>query len=251
MNNSTLHVFDLDDTLLITPTFSAMLPQDENGVIEIEGKFSEFFLKIKSFFFVIFSKEVYFAATGDFVAVFDANTKKPLSADYMAYIQDLDPLTMSTYGLKPSIIKDVLRALEVQHGALVFRSIPEFHENPETVGKIVNDEVYKSYKSAINKMIVTGRKIVLKPVLEKRLQELGLELPNFGLYCFPGGAVSIQNYKINTILDSIKINGWSEIHFYEDRKDWLVAAQKAVEEVYPQVIFYPHLITLSKHMRSL
>lgn len=251
MNNTTLHVFDLDDTLLITPTFSALLPKDENGIIKIEGEFSEFFLKIKSFFFVVFSKEVYFASSGDYVVVFDAQSKKPLSADYMGYIQDLDPTSMSSYGLKSSIVKDVLRALEVYDGHLVFRSIPKFHEDPKTIGKIVNDDVFKAYKLADNKMILTGRNKALKPELETRLQELGLELPNYGLHCFPGGAVSIQNYKIQTILDSIKTHGWSEIHFYEDRKDWLESARKAVEEVYPQVVFYPHLITLSKHMRSL
>ena len=100
-------------------------------------------------------------------------------------------------------------------------------------------------------MILTGRKVELKPFIESRLKELGLELPDFGVHCFPGGSISIQNFKTQTILDSINTNNWSEIHFYEDRKDWLESAKIAVMDNYPDVVFYPHLITLIKNMRSL
>jgi hypothetical protein len=100
-------------------------------------------------------------------------------------------------------------------------------------------------------MILTGRNTELKSFIESRLKELGLDLPNFGVHCFPGGSTSIQNFKIQTILSSIEVNNWSEIHFYEDRKDWLESAKIAVADKYPDVVFYPHLITLSKHMRSL
>jgi hypothetical protein len=251
MNHKTLSVFDLDDTLLITPTFSALIPKDKNNIVDTKGEFSEFFEKIKSFFLIIFSKEIYFVSSGDFIVVFDGKTKAPLSSEYLSYVQDVDKSKMSSYGLKASYVNDVLRALEVHDGHLVFKSIPDFHKNPKTVGGIVNDEVFKAYKNAQNKMILTGRNVELKSFIESRLEELGLELPNFGVYCFPGGSTSIQNFKIQTILDSIQANNWSEINFYEDRKDWLESAKIAVAEKHPNVVFHPHLITLTKHMRSL
>lgn len=251
MNRKTLHVFDLDDTLLITPTFSALIPKDKNNIVDTNGEFSEFFEKIKSFFLIVFSKEIYFVSSGDFIVVFDNKTKAPLGPEYLSYVQDVDKSKMSSYGLKAGYVNDVLRALEVHDGHLVFRSIPDFHAKPETVGTIVNDEVFKAYKNAENKMILTGRNVNLKSFIESRLQELGLELPNFGIHCFPGKSLSVQNFKIQTILDSIQKNGWSEINFYEDRKDWLESAKIAVSEIYPNVVFHPHLITLTKHMRSL
>jgi hypothetical protein len=251
MNHKTLNVFDLDDTLLITPTFSALIPKDNNNIVDTKGEFSEFFEKIKSFFLIIFSKEIYFVSSGDFIVVFDGKTHAPLNSEYLSYVQDLDKSKMSSYGLKSGYIKDILRALEVHDKYLVFKSIPDFHKKPETVGNIVNDEVFKAYKNAENKMILTGRSTELKPFIESRLGELGLDLPNFGVYCFPGGNTSIQNFKIQTILSSIEANNWSEIHFYEDRRDWLESAKIAVSEKYPDVIFHPHLIILTKHMRSL
>ena len=71
---------------------------------------------------------------------------------------------------------------------------------------------------------------------------------NYGLFCFPGGKFSIQEYKVKTILDAIIEDGWSEVHFYEDKKDWLYAAKEAVNNAFPEVVFYPHLITIEKHM---
>lgn len=251
MDSTTLSVFDLDDTILITPTFSALIPKDENSVVNTEGEFSEFFKKIKLFFLIVFSKEIYFVSSGDYIAVFDSNTKAPLKPEYLSYVQDLDASKMSSYGLKSNSPKEILRALEEHDGHLVFKSIPGFHENPETIGKTVNDEEFEAYKRAENKMILTGRNVKLKSNIESRLSELGLEGPNFGIHCFPGGSVSIQNFKTQTILKSIEQNNWSEIHFYEDRKDWLESARLAVMEAYPNVLFHPHLITLSKSIRSL
>ena len=41
------------------------------------------------------------------------------------------------------------------------------------------------YKSVKNKAIVTGRIISVKHKIEERIKDIGLEYPNFGLYCYP------------------------------------------------------------------
>jgi len=259
MNKTTLSVFDLDDTLLITPTFSDFAEKDQNNIVNTEvpesdieqtGKkevdfnirFKEFLNKIKSFFYIVFSKEIYFKTIGDFIVIFDAKTKAPISLDYISYIQELNPDSMASYGLKRGSVKDLIRALGEEDGHLVIKNMSGFHENPDTVGSSVNDSVFKAYASAQNKMILTGRGTNLRDVIEARLKELGLDLPNYGIMLFPGGGNSVQSFKMNTILKSIEEHNWEEIHFYEDRKDWLESAEKAVNEKYPNVAFYPHLI---------
>ncbi|HUS51371.1 MAG TPA: hypothetical protein VMZ91_14475 [Candidatus Paceibacterota bacterium] len=256
MNKKTLSVFDLDDTLLITPTFSDFAKKDQNNIVDTEvsplidkkdvdfnHRFKEFLNKIKSFFFIVFSKEIYFKTIGDFIVIFDAKTKAPLGVDYIAYIQELNPDSMASYGLKRGSVKDLIRAIGEQEGHLVITNMSGFHDNPDTVGSSVNDPIFKAYSSAPDKMILTGRGTNLRGVIEARLKELGLDQPNYGLMLFPGiSGQSVKQFKTDTILQSIEDNGWDEIHFYEDKKEWLESAQNAVQEKYPNVTFYPHLI---------
>ena len=44
-------------------------------------------------------------------------------------------------------------------------------------------------------------------------------------------------------LKTIELNNWDEVHFYEDRADWLYHAEGAVKEKFPNVKFISHLIT--------
>ena len=100
-----------------------------------------------------------------------------------------------------------------------------------------------AYKKASNKMIVTGRDEELRQHILKIFDELNLELPNRGLILYQRGKQSIKDFKTQIILDAIEANDWDEVHFYEDRPDWLYHAEGAVKEKYPNVKFVPHLIT--------
>jgi hypothetical protein len=57
------------------------------------------------------------------------------------------------------------------------------------------------------------------------------------------GPQPIKDFKTDVILKTIEANGWEEVHFYEDRADWLYHAEGAVKETFPDVKFVPHLIT--------
>ena len=70
-------------------------------------------------------------------------------------------------------------------------------------------------------MILTGRDEQLRSQIEENLRELGVEYPNYGLKLFKQGRDSIKQFKTDTILKSISENNWKEVHFYEDRQDWL------------------------------
>ena len=64
--------------------------------------------------------------------------------------------------------------------------------------------------------------------------------------------VSFNNsHKKEVILNTIEENMWSEVHFYEDKESWLYSAQAAVNERFPEVKFFPHLIATTRHIGSL
>lgn len=60
-----------------------------------------------------------------------------------------------------------------------------------------------------------------------------------------------EDYKKEVILNTIEENMWSEVHFYEDKESWLYSAQAAVNERFPEVKFFPHLIATTRHIGSL
>lgn len=246
-----IHVFDMDDTLLSTPTFSNFVKTDKNGVVDISDSFSEYFQKIKNYIYILFSKEIYFVKQGDFIVVYDNKTKSPIGDEFYGFIQDLTPEQIEAANLKKSALNALKRAFKVKDGHIVLESFPGFHSDPKTIGKNWNNEVIIDYNNAMNKMILTGRDEKLRSNIESRLESLGIEKPNYGLMLYPGGSAGVKQFKIDTILDSIKNEGWDEVHFYEDHKDWLDAAKEAVETTYPNVRFVPHYITNIKDSLSL
>ena len=272
-----IEIFDLDDTLLGTPTLSDFVNTNTENVVDVPEAIIEpvvpllpnqkkpkkekivdasanapaYLRKIKNYIYILFSKEIYFVRQGDFVLVYDAKTKQPLGSDFYAFIQDLTPEKIESAQLKASSLKEILKAFKLHNGHLVIESFPGFHEDPKTIGKYANKQVIEDYNNATNKMILTGRGEPLRSNIEQRLQELGVEKPNYGLFLYPGGSTGVQQFKVNTILDSIEKNNWEEVHFYEDRKEWLEAAKNAVESAYPNVRFIPHFITNIKASLSL
>ena len=63
-----------------------------------------------------------------------------------------------------------------------------------------------------------------------------------GFHMYQGG-MPIKDFKTKVILDGIEENGWDEIHFYEDRQDWLHHAEGAVKEKYPNINFITHFLS--------
>ncbi len=240
-----VHIFDMDDTLLTTPTFADMIRDTNHKGVE------EFLNHVKEGFLLFMYKEVDFKVLGDFIVMTDTKGV-PLSSSYLDLFEDKlvrseteipKPETFSKQvGMKRSSLRDILKCLGDKDKHIVILQIRGFHADPNTIGLSVNSEVIDAYMNASHKMIVTGRAEALKPAITSRLAELGLHFPDQGLYCFNGSG-SIQNFKVMTILDSIQNNGWNRVHFYEDRNDWLNAGAEAVSAKFPHVEFVKHHIT--------
>lgn len=232
-----IHIFDMDDSLFDTPTFAELSDVENGGIINSDNKFNEYFMKVKASFWDILSKEVYFKRSGDFIVPVNQATNEPFSEDIIDYFIN-----------KPGLSKMFIP----QNGILVLNSFPGFHKDPETLGLVLNDHVFQDYESAKNKMILTGRNEELREKIMNILRYLGIQYPNYGLQLYNQKlGVNIEQFKIKSILQSIKENGWDIVHFYEDRNDWLTASERAVTQVFPEVKFIAHLITNIKQKRSL
>lgn len=222
-----IHIFDMDDTLLETPKFTEFVEAGHEEIIDDTKVFPEYFKKIKNAFMNEMSKEVFFKRAGDFVVPYNKLNGRSFPGSFIEYFQD----------------KKYKRFFDVQNGTIVIKSFPGFHSSPETLGKNINSEVIQQYNAAKNKMIITGRNESLRNDILRIFEELGLELPNYGLILYKSGAKSIKEFKTDMILKTIEENNWDEVHFYEDRPDWLYHAEGAVKEKFPEVKFVSHLIT--------
>lgn len=253
----TVSIFDLDDTLLVTPSFGDFAKKDSDGVVDLnhykeldqyDSQFIEVLKKIKNFFYAMYFKDIYYVVVGDFIVIHETKTGKPLSVDYAQKIQELTPNKLSMHGVNGYSLKDLQRSVGEEDNHLVITNISGFHENPSTIGRDTNDPVLNDYMKATNRMIVTGRNEELRQSVAKRLFDLKMPFPNFGLFMFVNGNGTVKQFKVNTILKSIEDNAWEEIHFYEDRKDWLQAVQMAVAEKFPGVKFHAHLIPQTRKL---
>ena len=251
----TIHIYDMDDTLLVTPTFADMMKQGA------DERLDDFLKNLKQAFLLFMSKEIEFNTMGDFIVLYDVASKKPLPAHYLTIMKDkledagskMKPEMFSReFGIKRSSLQDIMKAIGEKQGHIIVLQVRGFHANRETIGHILNSEVEMSYRSAENKMIVTGRGESLMFDIARRLKWVGMDYPNYGLYCFPkSGHKSISDFKVRCILDTIREHQWEEVHFYEDRSDWLKSASMAVKSEYPDVVFVEHHIQNVHGSRSM
>ena len=180
---------------------------------------------IRAIFYDKISKQISFKKQGDNVIIINKSNNKPFGSDYIKYFSE----------------KKYEKVFSVEDDLLVLRAPINFYAHPETIGERVNKEILEEYNRAENKMILTGRVEKLRKDIEKRLKDLKIEYPNFGLELF-SGFQNVREFKTQTILKTIKENNWKEVHYYEDRADWLYYAEGVVKKTYPEVKFLTHLV---------
>lgn len=223
----TIHIFDLDNTLIENPMFVDFLEIDSSGFVNTDKDFSDYFLKIKSLFWDKLSKNILFKKSGDFVIVVDADTKKPISGTVIdSYFSE----------------KKYRRFFDVKNNIIIIEPFPGFHSDENTLGNSVNKKLFDIYNSIENKMILTGRDESLRQNIMRTFDNVELKHPKFGIHLYQKKG-SVRDYKLDVILKSIEENNWNEIHFYEDRADWLYFIEGAIKEEYPNIKFVSHYIS--------
>ena len=201
--DETLYIFDFDDTLVDTPSFEELAIEylTENQTIGDLIK--------KSLTFV--SKE-----------------KSDLRIENgRIYIEDPNQI------IEP-------KGNWVRKGLRVYMVTPNvYHFLDISLPKKVK-ELSELYKQVQNKAIVTGRMVDLKEKVIESLEKFGLELPNYGLFCFPSKddtSQRVAEWKATTIAQLLKDTGFKKAKFYDDKPKWVKRVVQEVKKELPEVEF--------------
>jgi FMN phosphatase YigB (HAD superfamily) len=101
-------------------------------------------------------------------------------------------------------------------------------------------ELSELYKKVQNKAIVTGRMVDLEEKVKESLTKFGLELPNYGLHCYPSKndtSDRVAEWKGKTIVKLLKETGFLKAKFYDDKPKWVKKVRQIVAQELPLVEF--------------
>jgi hypothetical protein len=203
LDSQTLYIFDLDQTLVESPSFEELAIQYLNENQNISD------LIKKSLYFVNKSKSDLRIENG------------------RIYIEDPN----QTIEPKGNWVRKGLRVYMVTPNVYHFLDI----SLPTKVKEL--SEVYKQVQ---NKAIVTGRMVDLREKVIESLEKFGLELPNYGLFCFPSKddtSQRVAEWKATTIVQLLKDTGFRKAKFYDDKPKWVKRVVLEVKKELPYVEF--------------
>jgi len=213
------------------PVIDAGLQKILNSISEVLEKDEK--LRMKQLAGI--QNKVYFVKEDDGVVLYSG--ENPVDKEkFLSTVQNSD--------LTPKEKTKILNSLDYRNGKIVLALFREFFSTESTVGTEINKEVVRAYEKAKNKMIVTGRSDgIRKGVSYILFNIIGLSEPNFGLHLHKGSSEGgVPGFKANVVKQSIKENGWEEIHFYEDRLDWLKFIEEEVKKEFPAIKFHQHFV---------
>jgi hypothetical protein len=202
-NDETLYIFDLDQTLVESPSFEELAIEylTENQSISDLIK--------KSLHFVNRSKSDLRIENG------------------RIYIEDPN----QTVEPKGNWVRKGLRLYMVTPNVYHFLDI----SLPTKV-----KELSEMYKKVQNKAIVTGRMVDLEEKVKESLLKFGLELPNLGLFCYPSKddkTDRVAEWKAKTIVQLLKDTGFKKAKFYDDKPKWVKKVVLEVRKELPEIEF--------------
>lgn len=204
-SGETIHIFDLDDTLMESPSF-------EDLVLKL----------IKEDVTVNDLLQRSLSTIGKKVSDLKHENGR-------LYVNDPDETI-------------IIKGDWVRKGKRVYMTTPnKFYYLDESLPTSLKDFA-DIYKKASKKAIVTGRTEEMRDKILEVLEKFGLEEPNLGLYCYPNKTQTsdrVAEWKGKTIIRLIKGNGATKAYFYEDKSKWLKTATKMVREKLPNVEFIP------------
>jgi hypothetical protein len=122
----------------------------------------------------------------------------------------------------------------------VYLTAPEryYYSNLSFPDKITDlADIYKNVK---NKAIVTARYDKIRYKVEEYLEKLGFEMPNYGLYCYPGHSQYKKRasaWKGDTIVNLIESGNFNKAIFYDDTSKTIREVRKIVADKLPQIDF--------------
>jgi hypothetical protein len=101
-------------------------------------------------------------------------------------------------------------------------------------------DISEIYKRVKNKAIVTARYDKIKYKVEEYLEKLGFEMPNHGLYCYPGQLIynkKSSSWKGDVIVELIQNGKFNKAVFYDDNSKTIREVRKITKDKLPQIDF--------------
>ncbi len=207
--NKTLFIFDFDDTLMFSPSFNDKVSQILNENITTKDLLdrSLSFLNLKA----------------------DTNLLK-IDNDQI-YI--LDPEH-----------KIEVRGNWNRKGDKIFLITPHMWSKIEDSFSNKKTPLSNLYNSVENKCIVTARPKDSEELVIKKLKELNLDDPNYGLYTMPleSGVGNPGAWKAKQIIKIIKETNFEKYLFYDDNKKVLNRVDREVNDYFKTKILTTYLV---------
>jgi hypothetical protein len=202
VNKDILYIFDMDETIVSAPDFSKMSIEflKENNIIE------DILL--------------------DSVKIIGVNLKDLKWEDGRIYVYDPNQLLRC-------------QGNWVRKGQRIYLVAPKSFYGSDVSMPTGLKELSELYKSVENKCIVTARWDSARPKIVKKLNELGLELPKYGLHMAPDYTRNSGEWKGHQIVKILKETGFKKAKFYDDNSKYLRRASKVVRTEMPNVIWEP------------
>lgn len=197
-NKDTLYIFDLDDTLVNSPSF-------EELAIE-------------------FLKE-------------DLSIGDMLKTSVGRIGVNLTDLKWENGRIYVNDPKDEIKEFGnwVRKGKRVYLVSPNiFHVSDISLPTSIK-ELSNLYSSIEDKCIVTARPESLRPKIESKLKEFGLEIPKFGLHMAPDNTKNAGHWKGEKIVEILNETGFKKAIFYDDNAKYISKATRVVKEKLPNI----------------
>lgn len=96
-------------------------------------------------------------------------------------------------------------------------------------------EAHIIYSSVDDKCIVTARPEGSRELLEKTLQELGLEIPKLGIWMRPDYLNNAGDWKGYQISEISKKFGFGEVIFFDDNAKYIKKVKRVMAELSPEI----------------
>ncbi|SRR6266403_1301430 len=124
----------------------------------------------------------------------------------------------------------------VVKGSRIYMTSPtQFSLSDISLPTEVNPEIAHIYKMAKNKAIITARSFRMEDKVKDCLTKFNLELPNRGLFTYPGNSGTTPKWKSDVISQLIFEYNPTKVYFYDDNRKTIKAVDKMMASKFPNV----------------
>lgn len=130
----------------------------------------------------------------------------------------------------------------IRKGKRVYLTPPDKFYFTDMSMPINTTKLSEFYNKIPNKAIVTGRHSDIDHKIIDSLNNWNLDIPNYGLHCYPGRKQTEQKigeWKAKTIVDIIKNSTFNNVYFYDDNSKWVNKVTSLIKKELPHINWNP------------